>query len=323
MTPPDQPRCPAGARCALRKPIVDEAGARTGWEGAPLDDPTQGLCAADSGRLRYTLGQLPELVARLHVAHLPNLAVRYRAMDITDGEERLPIPLNEHADALTRLLDHELRTWADAVADTAGLVEAGEWHPDLWDRMRVGVRVTQACELLHHRHTQWLAHGPIEYRARSLGAHRVDGLDEDAVTFNGRDAWITRTGGEAAAHLLGLANRARTLAVPDGTDWIPVPCRRCKARRLHRHHRRRLVVCHGCGDERTDDAHDEFLAAALGDPPPAPHRPAPPEWLPQPCTACGLRQVWWTGPAIVCRACHHPQHAPVAAVTAGGGDAPC
>lgn len=331
-------RCACGPRCALRRPVyADDTTVRTGWEAAPVE-PGDGLCVADTHRLLHTLGDLPRLVARLHVAHLPAMAVRYRSLDFTDGAERIPIPLNEHADALARLLDHELQTWADAVADAAGMVEAGEWRPELWDRMRVGVRITQACELLHYRHAQWLAHGPLEHRGRSLADLPSHGLDDLPGVVDRYDVWITRTGGQAAAVVLDLAERARRFTVPDGTDWIPVPCGGCGARKLHRHHTDRVVRCHRCGRESTDDQHDAFLAAALGETPDVtPGRPEGPVWLPESCPACGHRSMWLDGLAGArCRCtgrtgraggcCWHPplrRADQPDELGGGGGDAEC
>lgn len=304
--PPTSPTCAAGTRCTLRQPeYAPDSTVRVGWQPATLTDAADGLCAADTGRLLYTLGEMPELVARLHVAHLPNLSVRYRQVEYTDGTENLPIPLSEHADALIRLLDHEIHNWADAVADQAGLTETGEWQPDMWDRMRVGVRIVQGCELLHYRHAQWLAHPLMEYRARTAGSHRVHGLDDERVTFNGRDAWITRSGAEAAAHLLDIAQQARGFTVPQGSDWVPIPCGRCGGRRLHRHHQDRCVVCYGCGRVTTDDQHDSFLAAALGEDRPAREERTGPVWLPEACMVCGHHSMWLddlAGPQCRCTA---------------------
>lgn len=262
---PDPDRCcRRDQRCAFRTVLLDEDGERAGWQPALLDDPADALCRGDVARLTAALGELPELVARLHALHLPSLAVKYRDMDISGGGElHPPIPLDVHADALIRLIDHEVSFWANVVAVRVGLTATGDWNTDLAGALPQGQRIQEGAQLLAFRVDTWLREGPREYEARSLGARRWDGHDEDTTTRRGAEVWCQRDGATAAVHLLDLHAKAQRATAGDASDWLPTPCGHCGARTVFRRHLLGHVRCRSCGDTKSDKGYDEFLNAAL------------------------------------------------------------
>ena len=291
--PDEDRRCRRGRHCILRDRIP--AGTTTGWEdctcachlGGPyavceqdggcgldhaepreihtvagklLDDPSAGFCYACQGRLGLALDELPALFARLALAHLPTMEITYDTEDLHPGGKlHPPIPLDEYADALARLIDHETRTAARMVADHAGV----PWSSEAADGQRVGERVQQSCQLLAFRSVQWLTVGPREYRARSLTVDPQDGHGAHPVEQKAGDWWVTRDGPDQAMRVMDLWRKIKRVVGMEASDWVPTPCGYCSNRTLFRDHAICVVRCSTCGDTKTDDAHDAFVAAAL------------------------------------------------------------
>jgi ribosomal protein L37E len=252
MTAPhEERRCRRGSWCVNRE---------TTRSGQLLDDPTAGYCPADTTRLVLALDRLDALVDLLRLLHLPSLETRYRTDDTSRGAGAAPpILINEHADALTRLLDHEVSTNAELVAAAAGV----PWDTQAAAALAPSTRIRQGCQLLGYRVEQWLRLPDNEYEARSLGTDPTDGHDPDTLDYLFGRWWVRRDGPAAANAILRLYQAALGATGGTPSDWVPVPCRHCGRRTLHRQHATGVVRCSSCGDTRTDDAHDAFVAAAL------------------------------------------------------------
>jgi hypothetical protein len=256
-------RCRRGERC-----LRSEKHTRADEEitlGAQLD-LADGLCPACTSRLAFALDDLPDQYVRLHLLHLPTMEIRYRLEDITGGEETgPPVLVSEHVDGLARKLDHELRTWAEIVADIAGV----PWDSQEATASRPGFRVQQSCQLLGYRLTQWLAAGVQEYPARSTGEDPTRGHDPDTTTRYRGDWWCHRDGLAAACDVLSLYGQALYLASGGASasrsDHIPgVPCSYCSSTTgLRRDHFSGVVRCLHCDNTRSEAAHNEFVSAAL------------------------------------------------------------
>ena len=128
---------------------------------------------------------------------------------------------------------------------------------------RLGHRIQTGCQLLGYRIAQWLALGPQEYEARSLAERPEHGHHPDTVSFDAGRWWVLRDGPAAALTILDLHRRAIRFTGGGPADWMPVPCGYCSSRTLHRDHHTGVVRCRTCGDTKTDDAYDAFVAAAL------------------------------------------------------------
>lgn len=225
-----------------------------------LMDVADGLCPSCSGRLGLALDELPRLVAELSLASIPTMEVQYRTVDITSSAPLYPpIPIDEQADALIRLIDHEVTTWAELVADAAGLA----WSSADAAASRWGHRIQASCQLLGYRRDQWLALPAHEYRARSLTVNPWSTAGEDDVTRYGDDYWCSRDGVDAAVLVLDLHHRASRFTGGGAADHIPIPCGYCNNRTLRRDHESGVVRCRTCGDTKTDDGYDTFLLSAL------------------------------------------------------------
>jgi hypothetical protein len=228
--------------------------------GVLLEDPRAGFCPACTGRLTLAFDELPTLYAQLNLLHLPSLAVRYRSDTITGATATgSPVLVDQVADALARLIDHELETWAEVVADLAGV----PWDSQLAQRSRDGHRVQQAATLLSYRVVQLLAAGVHEYRARSLTDDPNHGHDPATTYEEFGDWWCSYDGPAAAGRILDLHHKAVRATGGGPADHIPVPCGYCSSRTLRRDHHTGVVRCRTCGDTKTDDAYDAFLEAAL------------------------------------------------------------
>jgi ribosomal protein S27E len=228
--------------------------------GKLLDDPATGWCPPCISRLELALDELPALAELLDQLHEPTLEIRYRTDDCGGGGNPHPaIPLNEHSDALTRLIDHELATNAELVADAAGV----DWDSQAAAAQRPASRIFDASRLLRYRIVQWLALPEQEYEARSLTADPRDGHDLDALDFVFGRWWVRRDGPAAAGEVLKLHRQALHFTGGAASDWVPVPCGHCGDRALYRQHTACTVRCRACGDTKSDDGHDAFLDAAL------------------------------------------------------------
>lgn len=226
--------------------------------GALLEDPGEVWCPSCVSGLALALDELPGLAVMLDQLHEPSLAQRYRDGGST-GVPGSIVPLNEHADALLRLLDHELAANAELVADTAGVP---------WDSQRAAAqpppaRIQDAARLLGYRWDTWLQLPPNEYEARSLGADPRDGHDLDAIEHVFGRWWVRRDGPAAAAVILDLHRQAQWLTGGAASDWVPVPCSHCHDRALYRQHAACTVRCRSCGHTMSDGGYDAFLDAAL------------------------------------------------------------
>jgi hypothetical protein len=234
------------------------------YVGALLEEPAAGFCGGCVPKLELALSELPKLYVQLTLLHLPSMTVVYRLDDITGGEATgPPIPLNEYIEALTSKIEHEASTWAEVVADTAGVA----WDSQVAGASRPGHRMQRACQLLGYRIAEWLRAGTHEYPARSVTADPLHGHDEDTTTRYGRDWWCHRDGPAAALDVLSLHAQAIRATGGAPADREPVPCRYCGERELRREHEACVVVCRSCGDRQSDDAYDEvrdqFFALAL------------------------------------------------------------
>jgi hypothetical protein len=254
-------RCRRGERCTHRDRIdTGTDNDEPQFEGALLEDPRDGFCPACTTKLELALTELPRLFVAVHLLHNPSLAVKYRTDDIVAGTDPAsPVLVNDFADALTRLLDHELSTWAEVVADIADV----PWDSQLAAASRSGHRLQQACDLLQYRVVQWLRAGEHEYPARSLTEDPTAGHDPDTTTRYGRDWWCHRDGPAAAILVLRLHHQALRVTGGAPSDWVPTPCGYCHQRKLYREHHTLDVVCRACGDRKSYGAHEAFLEAAL------------------------------------------------------------
>jgi hypothetical protein len=175
--------------------------------------------------------------------------------------------LSEHVDGLARKLVHELRSWAEIVADLAGV----PWDTQEADACRPGFQLQQACQLLGYRLVQWLAAGPHEYRARSAGVDPTHGHDPDTTTRFRDDWWCRRDGLTAAVDVLSLYAQALYLtsgaAFASRADHMPgIPCSCCgSVGTLRKDYYSGVVRCSrsDCNNERSVPAHNEFVSAAL------------------------------------------------------------
>lgn len=265
-------RCHAGggigAVCDLPTGCADTHTDTTEQErrrGALLEH-ADGLCPGDTSRLVVALANLPDEYARLHLLHLPSMAIEYRTDDITGGEAlSAPIPMSEYVDGLARKLVYELRTWQEIVADIAGV----PWDSQEADACRPGFQLQQACQLLGYRIEQWLTAGVHEYRARSVTDDPTHGHNPETTTRYGDDWWCHRDGLDAACDVLSLYGQVLHLtsgaASASRSDHIPgVPCSYCLSTTgLRRDHFSGVVRCRHCDNERTMAGHNEFVAAAL------------------------------------------------------------
>jgi hypothetical protein len=129
------------------------------------------------------------------------------------GAEREPVahvkpgsspPIQLELEALRALIVHETTSWAVAVArDAREDLNTIKLH-----HARIGYQVKVACVLLRAHLPRFLALGPTEYRARSLGIRRAEGHPDDVATRYGDDYWTTRDGATAAVLLVQLHQRA-------------------------------------------------------------------------------------------------------------------
>lgn len=255
-------RCRRGERCARRARVdtPTEPDGPVVFTGTLLADPRDGFCPGCTGRLELALSEFPRLYASLNLLHLPSLAVRYRPDDITGGGLlHSPTLLNDHVADLALAAAHELDTWAERVADLAGV----DWDSQLAARSRDGHRVQVACQLLGYRVVQWLRAGEHEYRARSAHEDPTRGHDPNTITAWAGDHWCRLDGPAAAIRFLDLHRQAVRLTGGAPSDHVPVPCGYCGAMELRREHTACIVRCRACGSPQSDDAYEAVIAAAL------------------------------------------------------------
>lgn len=222
---PEPYRCRRAHRCGDREPVRDENGDPTGqWVGAGL--PTvDGLCpicisAVDSALIHLPgdVVELTDLIGRDPAGSLLE-TVRVSVRPPEPG-----LPILEHVEALRALIVHEADSWATSVAREEGVA----WSTLAARRATIERRTEDAAKLLRHRLSAFLALGPVEHRARSLTTRRGDGHDPDIATRYNDDYWIVRTGLDGALVLLGLHERAWTLADrSDRAERMHLPCKSC------------------------------------------------------------------------------------------------
>lgn len=270
----DERRCRRGEHCALRALTRDHNGEATGWEATLLADPARVWCDPCRGRLFRALRTIPALTRDLcaTLAVEARLSAQYDTSSTPGQLDHSPVPLNLTADAILRLLDHELTTWADEVAALAGLVAAGEWatsRPNPGDPDPTGVallRVEQGCQLLAFRLGEWITAPPLEYPARSLTTDPTRGHPETVRA--GGDWWCTRTGEQAALTVLDLFRTLERVDAarprdPNRPERVREACPHCQARRVYRHHNLAVYWCHGCSKQWHEDTHITVLDTLL------------------------------------------------------------
>ncbi len=226
---------------------------------------TQPLCATCIRYLRYALAALPLDIAELSDRLVPSMAVRYRAPDMpTQPRVKLhaPLPLDGSAMALQSLIDHEVTSWAESVADAAGV----PWDTGLAGRSRQLHRVHNGCQLLAYR-TDWLLALPaVRHRVRSAGEHPLDGWPEDLrarMDFDDHgEVWIDRDGTEGALTLFDLHAQVEGFVGRATGDRAPMPCPKCERRALVREHRSGRVTCRYCWREMSDAHYEELVRIA-------------------------------------------------------------
>jgi hypothetical protein len=244
--------CRRGQDCTERIPVYGPGGVRTGWTPAHTDDA---LCGGCRRTLAYALDELPRQVLAVEAEQLPKLAIIYRQDDCSGGGEiHAPIPLDTHLDAIVRLIDHEVCTWADFVADAMSL----PWSAMATRMSRTIDRVTRGSILLR-RNTSWLlALGPHEYRARSLGENPWSGQGRGVVVRrDGTDFWVERDGPAAAIRILELFRATQEATGQIATTRLRTPCRHCHCRTLNRDHTRNLITCSTCGNQASVERHEQ------------------------------------------------------------------
>jgi hypothetical protein len=258
----DEARCVRGQDCeeAALVEDPDQPGERYRVGALVHDGP---LCPTCLRHIGYALGSIPWDVAELTTLLVPSMEVRYRDPDMPTGpggKKHPPLELNVHAEALRALIDHEVTTWAEFVAEEAGV----PWDSSTAAAQRLGRRVQDGCQLLAHR-LPWLLGIPErEYEARSTGEHPTDGHDPDQITYDGSRYWLRRDGVTAALLLLRLHEQVQRFTGRAPADRLPVPCPACLLRGLHREHPRGAgrpgrVVCRACWREMTDDAYEHLV----------------------------------------------------------------
>lgn len=251
-------RCRRGRWCSAKESVRDRvSGFHVGWVGAAIDE-ADGLCVRCTGLVEAALVALPMDVAEI-TKEIGKPLGGAQEEQTAHAKPGPTLPIREDREALRALIDHETCAWARAVADTAGV----RWSRYLEEHSRVGSRVGVACALLRYRLTTFLALGPYEYRARSLGVRRTDGHDEDVVTRYGDDYWTTRDGIEGALLLVRLHERAEAMA---RKHEAPMPvfarCPDCREFALRRYPGHSHATCQTCGHEAPVEHLDVLREAA-------------------------------------------------------------
>lgn len=251
----DDRRCRRTTTCTWHELVRNPDGEATGERrGALLEHPGAVWCDGCRGRLSIALDELPGIFAGYTLARPPSASTRYDATKTSGGGhlDHSPVPLELRWDAAHRYVEHEAGVWADVVADTVGLVEAGEWNGD--------PSLREACQLLGYRMDQWLPLPAIEYRARSIGDEPWRGHNPDTTTRDGRDWWCTRDAATAAAELVDLHRglvraRAEYLTSTHRGEWTNHTCVRpaCGSREVFYERSRSLYRCRSCGGTATED----------------------------------------------------------------------
>lgn len=270
----DDRRCRRGEHCALRTLTRDPDGEATGWEAVLLADPTRIWCDPCRGRLFRALHTIPGLTTDIcaDLTVETRISARYDTASTPGQLDHSPVPLNLTADALLRLLDHELTTWADEVAARAGLVATGEWAttrvaPGTPDPTTVALlRVRQGCQLLAFRLGEWITAPALTYQARSLTADPRTG--HTAPTASGGDWWCTRTGEDGALTVLDLFRTIERVDAarprdPNRPERVREACPHCHTRRVYRHHNLAVYWCHACSKQWHEDTHITVLDTLL------------------------------------------------------------
>lgn len=267
---------PAGAtgRCVRERDCVDAAkapatpGEPPRYVGAPAAGPFCGTCVR---YLRYAIAGLPYDMAELGQLLAPSLAVRYRPPDLPGPPPRVrlhsPMPLNGAALDLQALIDHEVTSWAESVADAAGVA----WDSDLEARQRPAYRVRNGCQLLAYRHEWLIALPPVTHRVRSAGERPTDGWPVESIdrmtTDDHGELWIDRDGVEGALVMFNLRRTVEGFVGRTPADRCKLPCPKCHRPALVREHRNRRIVCRYCWHPIPDDEYDRMLdrlSAGLG-----------------------------------------------------------
>jgi ribosomal protein L37AE/L43A len=253
--------CTAGPRCSLRTEVTDTAGTRL-VPALIADDTAPDLCPACSRNLDRAIDELPELYARLALLHLPDLAIRYKDVQISTSKLHPPIPLNEFVDALMRSIEHETGYWAEQTAVETGMVSAGDWSFRWTAMSRPGARLQLACQLLTVRAHEWLRLGPHLYPARSLTADPAFGHDPAELVQLGPILCIERTGAQGAAEVLRLHRIAReALGEIERRQRSHLPCNApgCGSRLVFQNPASLDWVCQTCGHSQSAPSHLDTL----------------------------------------------------------------
>lgn len=248
--------CRRGPDCALRTPIADPAGNRTGWQPAEYDRG-DALCPADRRKLLGALHEWPELYTLLDQEQLPTMAVVTRDVDICHTKAAHgPIPLRGDIDAAQRLMDWDTRCWAEFVADELNY----PWRT-LWEDMsRPGARLQRSCTVLYACVDVWLAMGERMYRPRSLGLHPWDGHPVDALEDDGGDdIYCHYDGAGAACRILDLHRSVQELTGLRAQMRSPLPCTACKARNVYKDPTYLHWECRSCHHTRSDRTEEAAL----------------------------------------------------------------
>lgn len=236
-----QRRCARDAWCASSVIVTDNDGTRR--------EPAltfQAFCARDRENIARSLGEIPDLHARLR----GELGEKGTASGEKVSMSRsAPLPLNASVDALMRSITEALYSWHERVADVARLSFPGA---DLSRRRRDDVGIEAAVTALGGHLDALLALPPGPMWRTGLEGRELEDL-----------------GGAGAGleilhlHYLCRAVLGETRAKPE--ELIGVPCRECELLALRR---APLPVsdedtawwseCRSCGDRMDEEEYREW-----------------------------------------------------------------
>ncbi|MEV1295220.1 hypothetical protein [Pseudonocardia sp. NPDC049635] len=272
--PEHDPTLPAGAtgRCVRERDCVDavKAAATPGGPPVYVGAPTTGgaFCDTCVRYLRYAIAGLPYDVAELSTLLAPSLAVRYRSPDLPGPPPRVklhsPMPLDGTALDLQALIDHEVTSWAESVADFAGV----DWDSDVAARSSQRRRVHDGAQLLAYRYEWLLGMPPVWHRVRSAGERPTDGWPVESIDRmepdDHGDLWIERDGVEGALVMFALRRTVEGFAGRTPSDRCKLPCPKCQRPALVREHRNRRIVCRFCWHPMGDNEYERMLDELAG-----------------------------------------------------------